>query len=63
MRIDLNCAECGKNRFNLGDGTEDDSLIRCYFCGHEIGTMRQLKGRLAAEVLKRAAARTSSDWA
>ena len=57
MRIDLNCAECGKNRFNLGDGTEDDSLIRCELCGHEIGTMAELKERVAAEVLRLAAKR------
>lgn len=59
MRIELNCAECGKNSFNLGRGAEDDSPIRCDFCGHEIGTMAELKERFAAEVLKRAAQRDS----
>lgn len=53
MRIELNCAECGKNRFNIGDQANDEAIIRCYFCGHEIGTMGDLKARVAAEVLKR----------
>jgi DNA-directed RNA polymerase subunit RPC12/RpoP len=56
MRIELTCAECGKNSFNLGHGTEDDSVIRCQACGHVIGTLAELKEQLAAEVLKRAAA-------
>lgn len=55
MRIELTCAECGKNRFNLGHGAEDDSVIRCDFCGHVIGTLAELKERVAAEVLRRAA--------
>jgi uncharacterized Zn finger protein len=54
MRIELTCAECGKNSFNLGHGTEDDSLIRCHACGHVIGTLAELKERVAAEVMKRA---------
>ena len=55
MRIDLTCAECHKNSFNLGHGTDDDSVIRCTSCGHRIGTMAELKERVAAEVLKHAA--------
>ena len=57
MRIELNCADCGKNSFNLGQGVKDDSLVRCEACGHEIGTMAQLKARVAAEVLRLAARR------
>lgn len=55
MRIELTCAECHKNSFNLGGGAEDNSIIRCTSCGHEIGTMAELKERVAAEVLKKAA--------
>jgi len=55
MRIELTCAECGKNSFNLGHGAEDDSVIRCNVCGHVIGTLAELKEWVAAEVLKRAA--------
>jgi DNA-directed RNA polymerase subunit RPC12/RpoP len=57
MRIELNCAKCGKNSFDLGHGAEDGSVIRCNGCGHKIGTMQELKERVAAEVLKRAANR------
>jgi DNA-directed RNA polymerase subunit RPC12/RpoP len=59
MRIELNCAKCGKNSFDLGHGTEDDSVIRCNSCGHKIGTLGELKERVADEVLKRAAKRDS----
>ena len=57
MRIELNCAECGKNSFDLSAANEDDSLICCNSCGHEIGTLADLKERVAAEVLKLAARR------
>jgi DNA-directed RNA polymerase subunit RPC12/RpoP len=54
MRIELNCAVCGENRFNLDGGMEDDALVRCDVCGHKIGSLAELKERVAAEVLKRA---------
>ena len=60
MRIELNCAQCGRNSFNLGKGAEDDSLIRSELCGHEIGIMAELKERVAAEVLRLAAKRDAS---
>jgi uncharacterized Zn finger protein len=60
MNIELTCAKCHRNSFNLGHGAEDDSVIRCNFCGHVIGTMAELKERVAAEVLKRAAQRGSA---
>ena len=53
MHIDLKCAKCGNNSFNLGYGVEDDSLITCNFCEHEIGTLAELKDRVAREVLRR----------
>jgi DNA-directed RNA polymerase subunit RPC12/RpoP len=54
MRIDLNCAKCGENRFNLSEGIEGDAMVWCRACGHEIGTLAQLKERVADQVLKRA---------
>jgi hypothetical protein len=53
MRIELNCAQCGNNRFALDEHVADDVQVRCADCGHEIGTMRELKERIAAEVMKR----------
>ena len=54
MRIELNCAACGQNRFSITRGMKDDALVTCADCGHEIGTMGDLKARVAAEVMKRA---------
>jgi uncharacterized Zn finger protein len=53
MRIELNCAECASNNFELGDAQTDDCLVACAECGHVIGTMGQLKERLADEVIRR----------
>ena len=57
MRIDLSCVQCGKNRFNLEEGLADDAHVRCAECGHQIGTLAELKERVAAEVLKRSGER------
>lgn len=61
MRIELNCAECGENCFNLGEGVKGHTLIRCDACGHEIGTLDELKEQVANEVLKRVSERSNSD--
>ncbi len=53
MRIDLNCACCGSNRFSMDQAESDHSLIRCLDCGHLIGTLGNLKEQVAAEVLRR----------
>jgi Fe2+ or Zn2+ uptake regulation protein len=52
VRIELNCAQCGQNRFNLDQGIADHAHVYCADCGHLIGTMAELKERVAAEVLK-----------
>jgi predicted nucleic acid-binding Zn ribbon protein len=54
MRIELNCSECGQNRFSIVRAMDDDEVVYCSDCGHEIGTMAQLKERIADEVMKRA---------
>jgi DNA-directed RNA polymerase subunit RPC12/RpoP len=56
MRIELNCAECGNNHFNLDEGVTDHAVVHCRDCGHRIGTIEELKTRVAAEVLKGSAA-------
>ena len=54
MDIELKCAECGSNRFTLCRFDDDNTDIECEDCGHKIGTMAELKSRLADEVMKRA---------
>ena len=54
MRIEMNCAVCGQNRFTILEGLDDDAAdVNCSECGHHIGTMGELKQRVAAEVLSR----------
>ena len=53
MRIELACAECGSNRFSIDDAEHDTSRIYCKDCGHEIGTLGELKARIADEVIQR----------
>ena len=59
MRIELNCAECGQNHFTIIRGMDDDAVVRCSECGHKVGTMGQLKERVAAEVMKRSKSKGS----
>jgi len=60
MRIDLKCGKCHGNRLNLDEGLADDSEVTCSDCGEKIGTLAELKERVAAEVLKRRAERPAS---
>lgn len=54
LRIEMNCAVCGQNRFTILEGLDDDAAdVNCSECGHHIGTMGELKERVAAEVLSR----------
>jgi len=57
MRVDLSCAVCGNNRFSLSEADKDTSMVWCEDCGHKMGTLAELKQRMADEVLKRAAER------
>lgn len=52
MRIELNCAACGGNNFELGDAQTDACRVACAECGHVIGTMGELKQRMAEEVVR-----------
>jgi uncharacterized Zn finger protein len=53
MRIEINCAVCGSNNFELADAHTDDCTVSCADCGHILGTMGELKAQLAEEVLRR----------
>ena len=53
MRIQLTCAKCGDNSFKILEGMGDDAVIRCADCNHVIGSMAELKERVANEVMKR----------
>jgi uncharacterized Zn finger protein len=53
MRIQINCASCGSNNFELADAQTDDCGVSCAECGHVIGTLGQLKAKLAEEVIRR----------
>ena len=59
MRIELECAVCGSNNFKLDNKIEDDAQVICDDCGHEIGSMAELKKKVADEVMKRARPQTS----
>jgi DNA-directed RNA polymerase subunit RPC12/RpoP len=60
MRIELNCAKCGENRFDLLEDHADDAQVYCAACGHKIGTLAELKERVADEVLRRSAKRQAA---
>lgn len=51
--IDLNCDQCGSNRFALDQIVADDSQVNCEDCGRPMGTMAHLKELMAAAVLSR----------
>lgn len=53
MKIELNCAVCGSNNFELADALTDECAVSCADCGHVIGTMGELKAKLAEEVIRR----------
>ena len=54
MRIDIKCAACDGNNFKLDDEFEENAQVACDDCGHEIGSMAELKKKLADEVMRRA---------
>lgn len=56
MRIELNCAKCGDNSFKILEGMGNDAVVRCADCNHVIGTMAELKERVANEVIRRSKA-------
>lgn len=57
MRIYFSCAECGKNRFSLTDAESDACMVRGEDCGHDVGTLAELKRYFSAAVTQQAATR------
>jgi predicted nucleic acid-binding Zn ribbon protein len=53
MRIELNCAQCCGNRFTIEEDHADAAHVHCAECGHQVGTMAEVKERVATEVMKR----------
>ena len=53
MRIDIRCDKCGSNRFSIERAASDETRIKCEDCTHEIGSLAELKERVATEVLRR----------
>ena len=53
MKFEIDCAACGSNNFHLNDAQTDECVVTCADCGHVLGTMGELKERLAAEVISR----------
>jgi uncharacterized Zn finger protein len=51
MRIELACAECGKNNFAFPDGGGDNAIVSCGDCGHILGSMGDLKQAVAEAVI------------
>ncbi|MDQ3140260.1 MAG: hypothetical protein M3Q15_05995 [Pseudomonadota bacterium] len=53
MSIELNCAQCGNNRFSFPKSMTDGTAIVCEDCGFAIGTYAELKDRIGEEVSRR----------
>lgn len=51
VKIELSCGECGSNRFALNQTQTDNCEISCEECSHVIGTLAELKARVAHTVL------------
>ena len=47
MRIELKCAVCGGNNFKLDEQLDENVQVECEDCGHEIGSLAELKEKLA----------------
>ena len=57
MKIELNCAQCGSNRFIYPLKFTDTSVIICADCGHEVGTVAELQQKVMDELERHSAKR------
>ena len=55
MKIELNCADCGSNRFIYPFKFRDDSMIVCADCAHEIGSVAALKQQVVDQIASQSA--------
>lgn len=53
MKIELSCSQCGSNRFSLTEADDDGTPVHCEDCGHDVGTLHQLKQAVIDQVLRR----------
>lgn len=60
MKIELKCALCGGNNFEFGGAQSDECSVACGDCNHVIGTLGELKLKLAEEVIRRSGPRETS---
>jgi ribosomal protein S27E len=52
MRIELNCPTCANNRFDFPQ--KDSDPVLCQFCGDSIGTLAEVKQKVADQAINRA---------
>ena len=53
LRIELSCGECGSNRLDIPSDADDDSPVACEECGHELGSLGEVKRRVEQAVLRK----------
>ncbi len=53
MIPELNCTNCGSNRFSYPRTMNDDTAVTCQDCGQSAGSLAELKERIASAVLKK----------
>ena len=58
MKFNLTCSRCGDNRFAFPVNGTDTSSVMCEECGHDCGTLGEIKARVEEAVLGSAAVAT-----
>jgi hypothetical protein len=60
MTPKLNCGNCGSDRFAYPFKVTDDSTIDCQDCGATVGTVAELRVRVASQIAHGSATPASS---
>jgi len=50
MKIDLRCRECSGNHFRIDTAQHDEAIITCQECGHQVGTLAEVKQQVIAQI-------------